>query len=415
MQPTEDLARKRAIVLSQDARLRLSFEELVKKHKAIDYEQFWRDYEEQNPKYFSDKVGLDNTSNFDSIRNMFTEKFQVQKLFEDVQQKGESVNVKLTQKKKHLIFMNLPHIRKAYMNQVPSKMTEREFWTKFLKTEYFRQDKFNVSKADSEIDRLFCSYLMKNDEPARKRRKLNPSVELSASEFMNTTHAQNERGESDSKKAELLEKMNQNSEALVDNVITPDDDEFRNNYQKKMRDQTEIKHLTLQSEEDTYIPLNNVQHKFVKRIEDVSDKKKETIRQACKWLVQETIVERKNGIRNSSNRQVWNIMNREMRTFNERIKPRDGRYNDLRNPEHERKIIEYHFIIGELLRHFWGCFPLTKASAVRLQKLQPKLQHFRKQVKSSLQKLRGRRDQNMKTLQMMLDLAEKQRQRVMKK
>ena len=46
MQPTEDLARKRAIVLSQDARLRLSFEELVKKHKAIDYEQFWRDYEE---------------------------------------------------------------------------------------------------------------------------------------------------------------------------------------------------------------------------------------------------------------------------------------------------------------------------------------------------------------------------------
>ena len=50
-------------------------------------------------------------------------------------EEGNMVNMKLSSKKKHLIFMNMPHVRNAYMNQVPQKMTEKEFWSKFLKTE----------------------------------------------------------------------------------------------------------------------------------------------------------------------------------------------------------------------------------------------------------------------------------------
>jgi len=412
-QPTKDLARKRAIVLSQDSHLRFSFDELVKKHKAVEYEEFWNDYEKKNPKYYSDQVGLDNTTNFDSIQNVFIEKFEVHKLFEDMQHEGNMVNMKLSSKKKHLIFMNMPHVRNAYMNQVPQKMTEKEFWSKFLKTEYFRQDKFNVSSADTEIDRLFRSYLTNTGEPARKKRKLNPRVELSASEFVNTAHSQNERGLTDEKKLDLLNKVNHNSEALVDNVIRPDDEEGRKSYWKKLAEDTEIKDLALKEKSDDFIPLNNVQHEFVKRSENLRKKDQNSVKQACQWIAQEMITKRLNGLRNGSERQVWNILNREMRTFNERMQPRSGRTNNFQNPEHERKIIEFHFIVHELLRHFWGCFPLTKASGVRLQKLTPKLQHFRQQVKTFLQKNHGRRDQNMTTLNHMLDKAEKKRKSVM--
>ena len=54
--------------------------------------------------------------------------------------------------------------------------------------------------------------------------------------------------------------MNHNSEALVDNVIRPDDEEGRKSYWKKLAEDTEIKDLALKEKSDEFIPLNNVQH-----------------------------------------------------------------------------------------------------------------------------------------------------------
>jgi hypothetical protein len=41
----------------------------------------------------------------------------------------------------HQIFVEYPNVQRAYKEYVPAKMSEKEFWTKFLQSQYFKGDK----------------------------------------------------------------------------------------------------------------------------------------------------------------------------------------------------------------------------------------------------------------------------------
>ena len=52
--------------------------------------------------------------------------------------RGDVVTATLSNEKMHRIFSERPSVRRAFLENVPSKMTEREFWTRFLRSEYFK-------------------------------------------------------------------------------------------------------------------------------------------------------------------------------------------------------------------------------------------------------------------------------------
>ena len=52
--------------------------------------------------------------------------------------RGDVVTATLSNEKMHRIFSERPAVRAAFLENVPKKMTEREFWTRFLRSEYFK-------------------------------------------------------------------------------------------------------------------------------------------------------------------------------------------------------------------------------------------------------------------------------------
>lgn len=51
---------------------------------------------------------------------------------------GDVVTATLSNEKMHRIFAERPAVRAAFLENVPRNMTEREFWTRFLRSEYFK-------------------------------------------------------------------------------------------------------------------------------------------------------------------------------------------------------------------------------------------------------------------------------------
>ena len=50
-----------------------------------------------------------------------------------------TVRDRLTQQQKLMIFSERPEVRRAYKTHVPKRLTEAEFWTKFVRSEYLRK------------------------------------------------------------------------------------------------------------------------------------------------------------------------------------------------------------------------------------------------------------------------------------
>lgn len=66
------------------------------------------------------------------------------------------------------IFKTYPTVKLKYVQNVPSKMSEKDFWTKFFQSYYVRRDKINSATNDLFAD---CS-TKDNDDLKRKEEKL---------------------------------------------------------------------------------------------------------------------------------------------------------------------------------------------------------------------------------------------------
>nr|XP_027107205.1 general transcription and DNA repair factor IIH subunit TFB1-1-like [Coffea arabica] len=85
------------------------------------------------------------------------------------------------------IFAEKPAVRQAYLNFVPNKMTEKEFWTKYSRAEYLHSTK-NVIAAAAEAaeDEELAVFLKQDDmlvnEARKKIRQVDPTLDMEADE-----------------------------------------------------------------------------------------------------------------------------------------------------------------------------------------------------------------------------------------
>jgi hypothetical protein len=77
-----------------------------------------------------------------------------------VKQEGGSVHFRLTPAIIHQIFVDHPAVHRAYKEYVPQKMGEKEFWTKYLQSQYFKKqqqkDESNKSVRCSVFSVFLC-------------------------------------------------------------------------------------------------------------------------------------------------------------------------------------------------------------------------------------------------------------------
>ncbi|CAI0396359.1 unnamed protein product [Linum tenue] len=91
------------------------------------------------------------------------------------------------------IFSEKPAVHRAYLNFVPSKVTEKDFWTKYFRAEYLQRSK-NIAAAIAEAaeDEELAIFLKPDDilanETRRKIRRVDPTLDMEADQGDDYSH-----------------------------------------------------------------------------------------------------------------------------------------------------------------------------------------------------------------------------------
>ncbi|XP_010542494.1 PREDICTED: probable RNA polymerase II transcription factor B subunit 1-1 isoform X2 [Tarenaya hassleriana] len=91
------------------------------------------------------------------------------------------------------IFAEKPAVRQAYLNFVPRKMTEKDFWTKYFRAEYLHSSKNTaVAAAEAAEDEELAVFLKPDEilarEARQKIRRVDPTLDMEADMGDDYTH-----------------------------------------------------------------------------------------------------------------------------------------------------------------------------------------------------------------------------------
>lgn len=136
------LSGTRKLLYEQDADLREVYNQVVLT-KIISDEEFWASRQaliketERKLKGHADGDARQRRGISSELANEI----------QPVKQEGGSVHFRLTPAVIHQIFVEHPAVHRAFKEYVPQKMSEKEFWTKFLQSQYFKkQQQANTDK-----------------------------------------------------------------------------------------------------------------------------------------------------------------------------------------------------------------------------------------------------------------------------
>ena len=89
--------------------------------------------------------------------------------------RGDVVTATLSNEKMHRIFSERPAVRAAFLENVPKKMTEREFWTRFLRSEYFKAARAGAPPQGEEEAADLALFSRKPQTREARERRRRPS------------------------------------------------------------------------------------------------------------------------------------------------------------------------------------------------------------------------------------------------
>jgi len=159
--PTLNLSRQEEIssrlqLLSKSKELHTLHAELVINGKNITEEEFWESPYVQKIRQQMKK---------DAASREGQQKGKSSKMVElrPGQQEGSDVKYTLTSQIIHDIFAQYPSVKRAYDANVPDKLTEQNFWKRFLASEFFHRSRTGSRSTNAVADDVFDKCLREED------------------------------------------------------------------------------------------------------------------------------------------------------------------------------------------------------------------------------------------------------------
>ncbi|KAG5078216.1 hypothetical protein JHK82_056911 [Glycine max] len=169
-------------LLQEDSKLQRLHKELVASGKLTESE-FWatkkKMLDQDESRKLKQQIGFKNSLIFDT------------KPMSDG--RINQVKFQLTPEIKYQIFALKPAVHQAFLNFVPRKMNEVDFWNKYFKAEYLHSTKNAVAAAAEAAEDEDLAVFLKDDEileiEARKKvRRVDPTLDMEADQGDDYTH-----------------------------------------------------------------------------------------------------------------------------------------------------------------------------------------------------------------------------------
>ncbi|KAI9499574.1 hypothetical protein BDB00DRAFT_794531 [Zychaea mexicana] len=148
-------------LLSSSRELHTLHMELVVHDRSVNEEEFWAS---PYVKRIRQKL------NKESVSKEGRQKGKSSKMVELMpgQQEGSDVKYTLTSQIIHNIFTEFPSVKRAYDTNVPDKVTEQQFWKRFLASEFFHRSRTGARSQMAPYDDIFDRCLQEEDEENSK-------------------------------------------------------------------------------------------------------------------------------------------------------------------------------------------------------------------------------------------------------
>ncbi|KAK7343973.1 hypothetical protein VNO77_13137 [Canavalia gladiata] len=169
-------------LLQEDSKLQKLHKELVSSGKLTESE-FWATkkklLDQDESRKLKQRIGFKNSLIFDTKPTS--------------DGRINQVKFQLTPEIKYQIFALKPAVQQAFLNFVPSKMNEVDFWNKYFKAEYLHSTKNTVAAAAEAAEDEDLAVFLKDDEilevEARKKvRRVDPTLDMEADQGDDYTH-----------------------------------------------------------------------------------------------------------------------------------------------------------------------------------------------------------------------------------
>ncbi|KAI9022233.1 hypothetical protein CLU79DRAFT_177661 [Phycomyces nitens] len=173
----EFMARRQ--LLSTSRELHMLHMELVVTGKSVSEEEFW-----SSPYVKRIRQKLKK----DAISREGRQKGKSSKMVElkPGQQEGSDVKYTLTSQIIHNIFTEFPSVKRAYDTNVPDKLSEQQFWKRFLASEFFHRSRTGGRSQLTPYDDIFDRCLQEEDDENSKAPeildKIKRVIDLTATE-----------------------------------------------------------------------------------------------------------------------------------------------------------------------------------------------------------------------------------------
>lgn len=268
------------------------------------------------------------------------------------------------------IFKMYPAVRQKYIDQVPHKTTEKEFWTEFFKSQHFHRDRIVKSSSKDVFGEI-----AKKDEQStleKNSQSFNDPLINFASPSPNIDegygHKKNEK--STSNHVALIKQFNHQSMMVLQNTKrkTDFDVELEKEKSKSKRIRETVEIIELEGQED------EVQHPSVvlninKSNFDLLNEKGKGRNGHSNGVMR--VCQERNGdfvegistwtpkLYNALSSDVAKLLSRDLSPGGKYLQQANKqKYTDSIPKDYVRELKKVYKSLSELLRHFWSCFPI---------------------------------------------------------
>lgn len=194
-----DTATRNAL-LHSDPELNRVYQELVQSG-AISEEEFWAERQEMLDEAKGRAKGSSYSSGTTAKQPQSKQRTGIVSMMQPVSHDTQNMtrSYKLTKQQMQQIFTEQPAVRRAYLANVPAKMSEHEFWSSYFKAETLREVRRHTGAMTQEEQRLMNMFAdsedLRKQTMNRRISRVDPSVNLALSQYdqllpgYGTTHA----------------------------------------------------------------------------------------------------------------------------------------------------------------------------------------------------------------------------------